>query len=89
MTCTQGNDLWIQRYIRNPLPLQLCFFKNGDWILISHQQDGCGLHASLLHANKSKVQSAKVNDVDDVEPISDSDVDNIVGVGYSSEIEVL
>lgn len=50
-------------------------------------KDGCGLHASLLHANKSKVQSAKVNDVDDVEPISDSDVDNIVGVGYSSEIE--
>lgn len=52
------------------------------------EQDISGIPISLLHVNKSKNQSPNESEADDVE-ISDSEVDKIVGVGNSSELEVI
>jgi DNA repair protein RAD5 len=44
---------------------------------------------SLLNANKSKNQSGNGNEIENEESISDADLENIVGGGDSSELEVL
>uniref|UniRef100_A0A2P2JEJ3 SWI/SNF-related matrix-associated actin-dependent regulator of chromatin subfamily A member 3-like 2 n=1 Tax=Rhizophora mucronata TaxID=61149 RepID=A0A2P2JEJ3_RHIMU len=45
--------------------------------------------ASLLHVNNMKNQSRNGNEPDNPESISDADLDNIVGVGFSSDLEEL
>ncbi|XP_015873517.3 DNA repair protein RAD5A isoform X1 [Ziziphus jujuba] len=45
------------------------------------------LKASTLHVNKSKHPSNNGNEVEDEKSISDADLDNIVGIGDSSELE--
>uniref|UniRef100_A0A2N9GMB7 SWI/SNF-related matrix-associated actin-dependent regulator of chromatin subfamily A member 3-like 2 n=1 Tax=Fagus sylvatica TaxID=28930 RepID=A0A2N9GMB7_FAGSY len=50
-------------------------------------EDSSGLRASLLHVNTSKNPSRNGNEVENEESISDVDLDNIVGVGNSSELE--
>lgn len=52
------------------------------------EQGSSGLHASTLHLNKSKNPSKSENEVANEESISDADLDNIVGVGDNSELEV-
>jgi DNA repair protein RAD5 len=54
-----------------------------------NEQDGSGLPVSLLNANKSKNQSGNGNEIENEESISDADLENIVGGGDSSELEVL
>ncbi|KAG2674516.1 hypothetical protein I3843_13G125200 [Carya illinoinensis] len=51
------------------------------------EQDISGLHASLLLVNKYKNPSQKGNEVENEDSVSDVEVDNIVGVGNSSELE--
>ncbi|XP_024023789.1 DNA repair protein RAD5A [Morus notabilis] len=46
-----------------------------------------GLHGSTLHVNKLKTTSKSENEVANEEPISDADLENIVGVGDNSELE--
>lgn len=54
-----------------------------------HEQDSSGLPPSLLHVNKFKTTFlADGYKVENEESISDNDVDNIVGVTDSSELEV-
>lgn len=53
------------------------------------EQDGSGIPVSLLHVNNSKNQSQTGNQVENEESLSDADLDNIVGVGNNSELEVL
>lgn len=43
----------------------------------------------MLYLNKSKNPSQNGNEVENEDSISDVDLDNIVGVGNSSELEVL
>ncbi|KAB1227332.1 putative SWI/SNF-related matrix-associated actin-dependent regulator of chromatin subfamily A member 3-like 2 [Morella rubra] len=50
-------------------------------------EDISGLRASLLYLNKSKNPSQNGNEVENEDSISDVDLDNIVGVGNSSELE--
>ncbi|KAA8550241.1 hypothetical protein F0562_001925 [Nyssa sinensis] len=50
-------------------------------------EDSCGAPASLLHVNKFKTPPSNGNKVENEETISDTDLDNIVGVGDSSELE--
>lgn len=52
-------------------------------------QDGSDIPASLLPVNKSKNQLENGNDVENEDSISDADLENIVGVGDNSELEVL
>ncbi|KAM7256149.1 hypothetical protein ACFE04_011890 [Oxalis oulophora] len=44
------------------------------------------LHASLIHVNKCKTQTPNENGEDNEVPISDDDLDNIVGVANNSEL---
>lgn len=53
------------------------------------KQDGSGIHTPLLTANKFKNPSQNGNEVENEESISDADLENIVGVGDNSELEVL
>ncbi|XP_044482430.1 DNA repair protein RAD5A isoform X2 [Mangifera indica] len=48
-----------------------------------------GIPPSLLQVNKFKNQSRNENEIESEESISDADLDNIVGVGNSSELEEL
>ncbi|TXG73707.1 hypothetical protein EZV62_002286 [Acer yangbiense] len=50
-------------------------------------KDDSHIRASLLHVNKCKTQSENANEVENVESISDADLDKIVGTGDSSKIE--
>ncbi|KAH7561169.1 hypothetical protein JRO89_XS10G0183700 [Xanthoceras sorbifolium] len=50
-------------------------------------KDGSHIRASLLHVSKCKNQSENANEAENVESISDTDVDNIVGTGDSSKVE--
>lgn len=50
-------------------------------------KDSCGDHASLLPLNKFKSPLQNGNKVENEESISDADLDNIVGVGDTSELE--
>ncbi|CAK7329279.1 unnamed protein product [Dovyalis caffra] len=52
-----------------------------------NSKDGCGLLASLLNVSKSENQSGNGNEVENEESISDANLENIVGVGDSSELE--
>lgn len=57
--------------------------------MILWKQDGSGLHTPLLTTNKFKNQSQNGNEIENEESVSDADLDNIVGVGDNSELEVL
>lgn len=57
--------------------------------MILPEQGSSYLQASTLHVNKSKHPSNNGNEVEDEKSISDADLDNIVGIGDSSELEVL
>ncbi|GAB4824772.1 DNA repair protein rad5a [Ancistrocladus abbreviatus] len=50
-----------------------------------NSKDASGVHASLLNADVSKKSS--LNGIENEEGVSDADIDNIVGVGDSSELE--
>ncbi|EEF34931.1 DNA repair helicase rad5,16, putative [Ricinus communis] len=52
-----------------------------------NSKDGSGIPALLLHVNKSKNQSKDGSEVENEDSISDTDLDNIVGVRDSSELE--
>ncbi|XP_059659342.1 DNA repair protein RAD5A isoform X2 [Cornus florida] len=52
-----------------------------------NSEDSSGVPASLLHVNKFKNSSLNGNKVENEESISDTDLDNIVGVGDNSELE--
>lgn len=43
----------------------------------------------MLRANKPKIPSQNGDEVENEESISDADLENIVGIGDSSELEVL
>lgn len=50
-------------------------------------KDSSGIPASLLHVNHSMSPSINGNKEENEESISDTDLDNIVGIGNSSELE--
>ncbi|KAF7152649.1 hypothetical protein RHSIM_Rhsim01G0209100 [Rhododendron simsii] len=52
-----------------------------------NSKDSSDGHTALLHVNKFKNQSANGNEVENEESISDADLENIVGVVDSSELE--
>ncbi|XP_020536255.1 DNA repair protein RAD5A isoform X2 [Jatropha curcas] len=52
-----------------------------------NSKDGSGIRTSLLHVNNSMNQPKNGNEVENEEPISDAELDNIVGVGDYSELE--
>lgn len=52
-----------------------------------NSKDSSGIPATLLHLNKLKDPSPNGDKVENEESISDTDLDNIVGVGDSSELE--
>lgn len=60
-----------------------------DQYVISTIQDSSDGPTALLHINKYKTQSVNGNEVENEESISDADLENIVGVVDSSELEVL
>ncbi|KAJ4843600.1 DNA repair protein rad5a [Turnera subulata] len=52
-----------------------------------NSKDGSGFPASLLHANLCKNLKKNGDEVETEETISDADLDKIIGVGSSSELE--
>ena len=54
-----------------------------------NEQEGSGLPETLLNAKMSKNQSGNGNEIENEESISDADLENIVGAGDSSGLEVL
>ncbi|XP_024185832.1 DNA repair protein RAD5A isoform X2 [Rosa chinensis] len=71
-------------------PFQKAEFTPGDLYTRKRpldQKDSSGLCASIIHANISKNPSRNEDEVENEECISDAEVDNIVGVGDSSELE--
>ena len=58
------------------------------YLIICILQEKSDIPATLLHLNKFKNPSPDGETVENEESISDADLDNIVGVGDSSELEV-
>lgn len=90
--CILGSALQPQRFDNSLLALDLF---NPQWIFpfdISYKyifkQDNSGIPATLLHLNQIKDSSPNGDKSENEEQISDTDLDNIVGVGDSSELEV-
>ena len=54
-----------------------------------NEQEGSGLPESLLNAKVSKNQYGNGNETENEESISEADLENIVGAGDSSGLEVL
>lgn len=57
--------------------------------MISTVQDSSDGPTALLHINKFKNRPVNGNEVENEESISDADLENIVGVVDSSELQVL
>ncbi|KAH0984978.1 hypothetical protein GBA52_012155 [Prunus armeniaca] len=63
------------------------FGPKGFHCVILPEQDSSGLCAPMLLANKPKNPGRNGGEVENEESISDADLDNIVGVGDSSQLE--
>lgn len=69
--------------------LSILIVFSGFQCIILPEQDSSGLCAPVLLANKPKNPGRNGGEVENEESISDADLDNIVGVGDSSQLEVL
>ncbi|XP_057956384.1 DNA repair protein RAD5A [Malania oleifera] len=72
------------------VPFKKAEFTPGDFYIRKRplsSKDSTSIPASLLHVNRTKNPHAKGDKVENEESITDTDLENIVGVGDSSELQ--